>query len=46
MALYMLPVDNKAYKKIKKNTLMHMRVIDIPYVTLRMRGKHIRDVDT
>ncbi len=25
-------------------TLMRMRVIDIPYVTLRMRGKHIRDV--
>ncbi len=25
---------------------LRMRVIDIPYVTLSMRSKHIRDVDT
>ncbi len=26
--------------------MLRMRVIDIPYVTLSMRSKHIRDVDT
>ncbi len=35
-----------SYILLEYSVKLRMRVIDIPYVTLSMRSKHIRDVPT